>query len=115
MRLFVKHSWASVPFMGYCMGAFIQEAFMAAATKIVTLNMTVEQIRHTYQALSDVPTECRRQMLALFDEHHADWKYQLPDDARFRVQQLEDRETWACQAMGILAAAAGIEGFPVAP
>jgi hypothetical protein len=88
---------------------------MASATKIVTLNMTVEQIRHTYQALSNVPTECRREALALLDEHHAKWKCRLPDDARFKVQQLEDRETWACQAMGILAAAAAVEGFPVQP
>jgi hypothetical protein len=88
---------------------------MASATKIITLSVTVEQIRHTYQALYNVPTECRREMLALFDEHHAEWKYQLPDEARFKVQQLEDRETWACQAMGILAAAAAVEGFPVQP
>jgi hypothetical protein len=88
---------------------------MASATKVVTLNLTAEQVRHAYQALSGVPAECRREMLALFDEHHAEWKYQLPDDARFRAQQLEDRETWACQTMGILAAAAAVEGFPVVP
>ena len=81
--------------------------------KQIAVTLTADQIRNAYQALSNVPTECRRDMLAIFDEHHAEWKYQLPGDAYHRMQQLEDRETWAIQTMGILAAHAGIHGVPV--
>lgn len=88
---------------------------MATATQTIAVTLTAEQIRRAYQALSNVPTECRREALALFDEHHAEWKYQLPGEAYFRVQQLEDRETWAIETMGILAAHASILGVPVMP
>jgi hypothetical protein len=88
---------------------------MASSTAKISLNMTADQLRKGYQALSDVPSECRKEMLALFDEHHADWKYQLPDEARFRVQQLEDRETWAIETMGIFSAHCAILGVPVMP
>lgn len=88
---------------------------MTAATAQISVLFTADQLRKAYQALSDVPTECRREMLTLFDEHHAEWKYQLPGDAYHRVQQLEDRETWAIETMGILAAHAAILGVPVIP
>lgn len=88
---------------------------MADATKIVSINFSVEQVRETYQALKPVPDTCRKEAIKIFVEHGAVWTYQLPDDARFKVQQLEDRETWAIQAMGILAAAAAVEGFPTSP
>jgi len=54
-------------------------------------------------------------MLSLFDEHHAEWKYQLPADAYYRVTQLEDRERWAIETLGILASSAASVGFPVLP
>jgi hypothetical protein len=88
---------------------------MTAATAQIAVTLTAEQLRNAYQALSNVPTECRREMLAIFDEHHADWKYQLPGDAYHRMQQLQDRETWAIQTMGILAAHAAVAGVPVMP
>lgn len=88
---------------------------MTTATARVSVTLTAEQVRNAYQALSDVPTQCRRQMLALFDEHHAEWKYQLPADAYHRMTQLEDRERWAIETLGILAANAAVVGFPVAP
>jgi hypothetical protein len=86
---------------------------MTAATAQIAITLTAEQIRNAYQALSEVPTACRAEMLALFEEHNAEWKYQLPGDAYFRMQQLEDRETAAIQTMGILAAHAAILGVPV--
>lgn len=88
---------------------------MISATAQIAVTLTAEQLRNAYQALANVPTNCRREMLAIFDEHHADWKYQLPGDAYHRMQQLEDRETWAIQTMGILAAHAAILGVPVIP
>ena len=88
---------------------------MTAATSTIAVTLTAEELRNMYQALSDVPSHCRKEMLAIFDEDHAEWKYQLSDENRFRVQQLEDRETWAIQAMEILAAHAAILGAPVAP
>ena len=84
-------------------------------TQQIAITFSAEQLRKAYQALSNVPTECRREMLALFDEHHADWKYQLPGNAYHRVQQLEDRETWSIETMGILAAHAALLGVPVTP
>jgi hypothetical protein len=86
---------------------------MTAATDTIAITLTAEQIRNAYKALSEVPKACRAEMRGLFDEHHAEWKYQLPDDAYFRLQQLEDRETAAIQTMGILAAHAAILGVPV--
>ena len=88
---------------------------MTTATARVNVTLTAEQIRNAYQALSDVPTQCRKEMLALFDEHHAEWRYQLPGDAYHRMGQLQDRERWAIETLGILAASAGAMGFPVAP
>lgn len=86
---------------------------MTAATAQISITLTAEQIRNAYQALWHVPDACRAEMTALFEEHHADWKYQLPGDAYFQMQQLEDRETAAIQTMGILAAHAALLGVPV--
>ena len=86
---------------------------MTAATAQISVTLTAEQIRNAYKALQLVPAACRAEMTTLFEENHADWKYQLPGEAYFRMQQLEDRETAAIQTMGILAAHAAILGVPV--
>lgn len=81
----------------------------------IALTLSPAQLRTVYQALSNVPAECRREMLALFEDNHADWKYQLPVEAYHRMTQLEDRECWAIEIMGIIGAAATIHGIPLIP
>lgn len=81
----------------------------------IALTLSPAQLRNAYQALTNVPTECRREMLALFDDNHADWKYQLPAEAYHRMTQLEDRERWAIETLGIIEASACIYGIPLIP
>jgi site-specific DNA-adenine methylase len=88
---------------------------MAAPIQFVSVNLTVDQIRNLYQVLKDSNASFRREMASIFNENNAEWKYQLPADDHFRFCQLEDRELWACQTMGILAAAAREVGVVVEP
>ncbi len=84
---------------------------MAAPIQFVSVNLTVDQIRNLYQVLKDSNASFRREMASIFKENNAEWSA----DDHFRFCQLEDRELWACQTMGILAAAAHEVGVIVEP
>ena len=88
---------------------------MTSATTQISITLTASQARNTYQALSHATALYRQEMLAIFTKHNAEWKYQLPDNASFRMTQLEDCERWSIETMGILSANAAIAGFPVEP
>lgn len=81
----------------------------------ISIDFSASQLRNAYQALMGVPSECRKQMLAILEENHAEWKHELPDEAAFNFKKLEDRKKWAVETMGILAAHAAISGVPVNP
>lgn len=81
MRLIVKHSYASVPFMRYCTEAFIQEAFMATVTaaknsQVLQFSERVFFVSHPSQVVDSLfkgPTtaagtfQVRKNGISLFD------------------------------------------------